>query len=83
MATLIVNNEIDSEFLTPDEVKKLTGASHLRSQICWLKKECWEYSLNKQNQILIGRWYFRFKIAGIAIITNIPSMEIPNFEKIK
>jgi len=81
---LIIQSQLEGEFLSAKEVDELTGTSRVLDQSQWLKDQLWEFSINKKNKIKISRWYCRLKMAGVTIQNNISFEEqlitdVPNF----
>jgi len=81
---LIIQSQLNDEFLSSKEIEELTGTSRVLIQSQWLKEQLWEFSINKKNKIKIGRWYFRLKMAGVSMQNNISfegqhATDTPNF----
>lgn len=82
--SVLIQNEVASEFLTDDEVQELTGCKQLKQQMDWLTDQGWQYSVNRLNRIKIGRWYARIKLSGIALETSsVDTKNIPRFGETK
>ncbi|HEC73163.1 MAG TPA: DUF4224 domain-containing protein [Methylophaga aminisulfidivorans] len=82
--SLIIQNEIASEFLTDKEVIELTGFEQRGKQIDWLINRQWAFSVSGKNEIKISRWYSRIKMSGININNDIHVSggdQLPNFNK--
>lgn len=82
--SLIIQNEIASEFLTNKEVAELTGFDQRGKQIDWLINERWSFSVSGKNEIKISRWYSRIKMSGININNDVRisgDSQMPNFNK--
>lgn len=75
--------EIPNEFLSDDEIVKLTGTDKPALQIKRLEKNGWKFctALNERNQKIpvVGRYYTRQRMSGIE---NSVSKKGPNFEKV-
>lgn len=84
MISLPIPNEIVNEFLTPDEVRELTGSPQLKKQMSWLQDKEWQFELNHRNQILISRWYLRLKMSGISLaVIPVANQAEPNFKVVR
>ena len=56
---------VESEFLTADELKSLTGKARPRDQIEELARRGWLHEVNAGNEPIVGRFYARLKLAGV------------------
>lgn len=63
--TTIFEIPIDSETLTPDELKAITGGARKNDQIAWLKSKGWVFYENRAGEPIVGRLFARLKLAGI------------------
>lgn len=80
---LLIQNDITNEFLTPDEIEKLTGSNQKRTQIKWLQEKQWEFSVTNKGGITIGRWYARLKMSGVALKdVAVDTSDVPHFDKV-
>ena len=57
--------EHTSEILNEEEVARLTGYQIPSKQIVWLANNGWHYTLTRARRPIIGRMYFRLKMAGV------------------
>jgi len=67
MSNLLINADLTSEFLSHEEVKELTGTQQLKRQLTWLQERDWQFEVNHRNQIMISRWYLRWKMSGVTL----------------
>ena len=59
-----------SEILDEEEVARLTGYQIPSKQIAWLANNGWQYTLTRARRPIIGRVYFRMKMAGVKPTTT-------------
>jgi hypothetical protein len=59
-----------SEILDEEEVARLTGYQIPSKQIAWLANNGWQYTLTRARRPIIGRIYFRMKMAGVKPTTT-------------
>ncbi|WP_273150293.1 DUF4224 domain-containing protein [Methylophaga thiooxydans] len=83
---LLIQNIINEEFLSEEEIEELTGAKQLKYQIQYLIDRDWQFELNRKNRIMVSRWYTRLKLSGLKF--NDVDIEIdtaiqPDFGRIK
>ena len=55
----------ESEFLSKDELKQVTGRRSFRDQIEVLKKRRWKFEVSEREEILVGRLYCRLRLCGV------------------
>lgn len=80
---LIIQSDLATEFLTDDEIQELTGSKQLKQQMDWLNGKQWEYAINRQNKVKIGRWYARIKMAGVALDNvKVDTANKPRFDRV-
>lgn len=73
---------IDSEILTDDEVKAISGRSRKDDQIAWLKANGWKHAVSAAGLPIVGRWYARMKLAGVELSEAVsPKVITPDFSK--
>jgi hypothetical protein len=51
--------------LSPDELESITGRKTPRTQIAWLKANSWEYTLDADEGLLVGKLYAHLRLAGL------------------
>jgi hypothetical protein len=51
--------------LSPEELYQITRRRPLRLQIEWLKANHWEYTLDADKGILVGKLYAHVRLAGL------------------
>ena len=80
---MLIQTEIQTEFLATGEVVELTGAEKPAGQMKWLKNHDWNFVLNAKNKVKIGRWYARMKLAGVNLeAPPQQSTDLPKFDKV-
>lgn len=81
--SIIVQSDIHDEFLTKEEIERITGYSSMRGMMSWLDDKQWEFGVNHKNEIIIGRWYARLKMAGVSLqnIELEQTTYLPNLDK--
>lgn len=57
--------EHTSEILDEEEMMRLTGYQIPSKQIAWLANNGWQYTLTRARRPIIGRMYFRMRMAGV------------------
>jgi hypothetical protein len=57
--------ELQSEFLSDDELVTITGYKIPSCQRQWLTRNAWEYVLTSAQRPVVGRVYARLKLAGV------------------
>lgn len=72
---------IDSILLVPDEVKAITGRSHRKEQMEWLRSNGWKFAVNAANDPVIGRLYATLKLAGQELGGVSIGAGLPDFSK--
>ncbi len=60
---------LTSETLTAAEIKEITGAAHMATQIKWLTENGWLHHTTRAGQPVVGRMYARLKMAGVNMAT--------------
>lgn len=81
--TSIFELPINSEMLTQDEIKEITGASRKADQIEWLKNNRWTFFQNKAGEPVVGRLFTRIKLMGITPANMASGGWAPDFNKAK
>ena len=67
----------DSEYLTPDEVKQLTGSAWKSRQRKHLDKLGYPYETAADGSPLVSRWYARNRACGVqTAVPNGPRLEL-------
>ena len=51
--------------LSPEELAGLTGRHAARLQIAWLQAQGWEFSLDTDKGVLVGKLYAHLRLAGL------------------
>ncbi|MEW5709785.1 MAG: DUF4224 domain-containing protein [Pseudomonadota bacterium] len=74
---------IESEALTPEELRRITGRARARDQIEWLEEKGWRFEANAAGEPIVGRFYARFKLAGIDLARLAPAVGAPDFSKVR
>jgi hypothetical protein len=57
--------ELQSEFLSDDELTTVTGYKIPSFQRQWLQRNAWEHVLTAAQRPVVGRVYARLKLAGV------------------
>jgi len=57
--------EIQSETLTSEELRAITGSARSDGQIRWLRQHRWPHVLNAAARPVVGRYCARLLLAGI------------------
>ena len=55
-----------SETLAHEELVEITGSAWAAKQIAWLDENGWKHHKNRSGAPIVGRWYARMRLAGIA-----------------
>ncbi|GAB2721586.1 DUF4224 domain-containing protein [Comamonas sediminis] len=84
----------DSEFLSDDEVSRVTGYKQAAPQREWLDNNGWVYTVSGAGRPIVGRWFARLRMAGMKavnitlqpvemgmqpVMANVQSAAKPNF----
>jgi hypothetical protein len=83
--TILFECSIQSKFLEPDEINRITGCRNLRAQVKWLTENGWTFSKSKANDPIIGHVHARFRMAGIDSSTRASAGPgpAPDFSKVR
>jgi len=69
--------------LTPEEVKRITGASEKKLQIAWLTANRWKHTTDRHGVPVIGRLYANLKLGGLDMENIVADVEWePNLDSI-
>lgn len=63
--TALFEMSLNSETLTDDELREITGCSRASDQLKWLEANGWLFHISRANSPIVGRLYARMKMAGI------------------
>jgi hypothetical protein len=77
------NVPVETETLDAEEIERITGRCRREQQIEWFNNNGWRYSINAGGAPIVGRFYARFKLAGVDLFVMSPSSVAPDFTKVK
>lgn len=82
MTPVQFSTPIESEILTDDELKSISGRAHKDAQIGWLRANGWKFATSAVGSPIVGRWYARMKLAGVELSDAVsPKVITPDFSK--
>lgn len=82
-AVMQISTPIETEILSADELKGISGRAYKDDQIAWLKAKGWKHDTNAAGAPIVGRWYARMKLAGVELSeTFSPTVAMPDFSKV-
>lgn len=66
----IIKAPLGTETLRPDEIAKITGRKSPHDQATWLDDNRWQFHINSNGEVIIGRMYARLRMCGIDLSKN-------------
>ena len=79
----MLEQSLQSETLTHDELAEITGCVRYGGQIAWLYENGWKHHYSRSGAPIVGRWYAMLKLAGITPQADNAEAWAPDFATIK
>ena len=79
----MLEQSLQSETLSNDELADITGCVRYAGQFDWLNDNDWKHFKNRAGAPIVGRWYARMKLAGITPQAANAEAWAPDFATIK